>query len=313
MIKKSAMYAVAAVLLIAVAILGGKISRLEGQLTALENTVRNNELSLQARVNEIYGNVDDMLNKQASLFSKVSTKHGDFDPASGTVSLEISVVPKVLEKDMEITASMDGLTTEFIKGEDGEYTASVKLGIFKAYDTLPLLTIEADGKEKTEYLEDADVSNLWTRYLPTMETANINGSASYAAGGLTVDGKLELSYKAAQKNPKAGFSKFSLVTELDGKEIGVRDVTGELTFSPDTVGGFAAVPFRESYDADAMGYFAVYLIAEDSFGYMHKKQVFDWYHPDERDIAREPDVLAGRRDEIIMDKEGRVLSENRGS
>jgi len=56
----------------------------------------------------------------------------------------------------------------------------------------------------------------------------------------------------------------------------------------------------------------IYLIAEDSLGYIHKREAYSWDHPDTAGRTAEAvkEVLR-YGDEIVLDKEGNVLNVNK--
>lgn len=69
-------------------------------------------------------------------------------------------------------------------------------------------------------------------------------------------------------------------------------------------GAIDAIDFKETYKIPGEDILIIYLVAEDSLGYLHKKLAFTWHHPDINGAIPEP---AHSIEEVITDKNGKVL------
>lgn len=312
--KKNLPYVIIIGLVIAVIVSFAKIESLRTDIALLQNSQSNDAHRLEQQISSIYDNVDEQLKKQASLFSGVKHEFGEFDADAKMVNVKISVVPKTITANMVVNISAGDKTVKMEKAENGEYQAYVSVGLFDEYDTFPLLTIVSNGETKTEYIENIGLSYLWPNYLPTMEMGEIlSDYATYieepsaADNTLTVKGNLELSYSRAEKYPDAVFEKIYVTAEKDGAEIARKDVTDAIGLSEDGRVGSFSVPFREIYQVGESDSLTLYIVAEDSLGYIHKKTAYDWTRSDEEGPRREP-VYAGRYGgEYIYDKAGNLL------
>ena len=212
------------------------------------------------------------------------------------------------------------------------------VGIFEEYDTAPLVKIRMGSETKNEYLETVPVSYLWSNYLPTIEDAEIwdtdvtlreNGDKST----VTVNGYMEMSYCRAKVSPEVDFEKLYLVAETENGEIAkkaitqavaenrndgstgakevLREIVAERTNQIEASVALSS-SFREIYDIGESEELSLYVVAEDSLGYVHKVCAFKWNRPDENGNRREPTRApewAGvyNRGEVIYDKDGTLL------
>jgi len=299
------------VLVVALVIAFSQISSLKSDIKMLDNDLSNEKSRLENQISSIYTNVDNQLKKEASLFNNVTWNYGELNEETKTASINFTVLPKVITDDMKVNLSIGGKSAEMVKKSNGEYSADIPVGLFENLDYFPIVTIKSNGETKTEILENHSVQYIWTSYLPTVNGGNIRADkASLRDGKLTVDGELVVGYSIPSLNKNVKFTKYSLKVEANGKEISSKDITNTISDyekSLDIDGGRAEIPFNETYDLMGSDTLNIYLIAEDSLGYIHKKEAFSWEHPDSdgrQAEAIEPAHYAG---EVILDKAGNVL------
>ena len=269
---------------------------------------------MRNQISSIYNNVDEQMKKQGSLFTNVKREFGEFNSETMKADIKISVVPKTIVDNMKVNVSLCGATAEMTKNENGEYSAVVPVGIFEIEDYFPLVTISANGETKTEYLEDQSVHGIFSNYLPTMLGGTIKTSrASLTDGKLTVDGDFFVGYNLGDVDKRAKFEKYTLITEVAGKEIAKKDITDIITKHErvDNIeNGKVNFQFKETYDLSGENSLTIYVVAEDTFGYLHKKIAFNWHHPDIDEPVPEPAHAVEEAmyvGEIITDKDGKVL------
>ena len=68
--------------------------------------------------------------------------------------------------------------------------------------------------------------------------------------------------------------------------------------------------FKETYNLNGENELTIYIVAEDTLGYLHKKIAFSWHHPEVDEAAHEPaHAIEEARyvGEVILDKDGKVL------
>ena len=300
-------------LVVALVVCFAKMEDLKTRINQLDNIHANEVSSLRNQISSIYNNVDEQMKKQGSLFTNVKREFGEFNAETMKADIKISVVPKTIIDNMKVNVSLCGTTAEMIKNTNGEYAAIVPVGIFETEDYFPLVTISANGETKTEYLEDQSVHGIFSNYLPTIIGGTIKTyTASVSKGKLTVDGDFFIGYHRGDADEKAEFTKYTFITEVAGKEIAREDMTAKIKNQEkvDNIeNGEITFRFNESYDLSGHHDLTIYVVAEDTYGYLHKKIAFSWYHPDMNHAASEPAHVIEERyvGEVILDKDGKVL------
>ncbi len=273
-----------------------KINELSDENDRLNNEVSNfdNRINaLQNEINSIYNNVDEQLKKEASLLSGVNYTMGNLNADNSSVSLELSVVPKVITEGMMLRVSVGDKTVELVKNGNS-FVGTIDVGLFIEYDKYPLLTIETEDGTKTEYLENVDVSYLFYQYLPALYAEG--GSNKYSNGKLSVD--LNFIVESKHKDPNITFTKFTLIEEVNGTEVSSKDVTAQIMQSDMDY----TTQFSQTFEVAKGEELKVYLVAEDSLGYIHKILAHSWYQNNNGSIAET--VYGG---ESIYDKNGNLL------
>ena len=277
-----------------------RISALSGKVDSLiaENSgLRADIQGLHNSINSIYSNVDQQLKEQGSLISGVDYSLSDPCEDTKTVELSLSVVPKSISEDMELAVTVDGVTTP-LERQGSEFTGTMDVGLFVDYDQRPLLSIQSAEGTKTEYLDDIDITYLFSQYLPSLRGEMTGGNGRLSDGTLNVDIGFSIESNPAYDNSPITFTSFTLVEEINDTEVSRQDITNEIRKS------------GESYDTHyvkklnmALGdELKVYVVAEDSLGYIHKTLVYYWFESEDGSSA-EP-ILGG---EMIYGKDGNLL------
>lgn len=277
-----------------------KIATLSDEIDSLKT--RNSNLTgdiqvLRDEINSIYDNVDKQLKKQASLISGVDFSVGNPSEDMKTVELSLTVVPKAISDDMQVSVTVDGVTA-LLERNGSEFTGTIDVGLFIDYNQWPLLSIKSAGETKTEYLEDIDVSYMFSRHLPSLYADMSGGDGEFTDGSLSVDLGFSIESKPAYGNAPITFTSFTLIEEVNGKEISRQDITEEVRKSGESYNTRYVKNFKVTYGDELK----VYVIAEDSLGYVHKTLAHYWLESE--DGAQAEAVFGG---EMIYDKEGNLL------
>ncbi|MBO5015965.1 MAG: hypothetical protein J6C92_09155 [Bacteroidaceae bacterium] len=277
-----------------------KIATLSDEIDHLKS--RNSNLTgdiqiLREEINSIYDNVDKQLKKQASLISGVDFSIGDPSEDMKTVEFSLTVVPKSISDDMQVSVTVDG-NTAMLERNGNEFTGAIDVGLFVDYNQWPLLSIKTADGIKTEYLEDVDVSYMFSRHLPSLYADMSGGSGKLSNGTLSVDLGFTVETKPASQNAPVTFTSFTLIEEVNGKEISRQDITEEVRKSGESYNTRYVKNFKVTY-GDKL---KVYVIAEDSLGYIHKTLAHYWL---EREDGSQAETVFGG--EMIYDKDGNLL------
>lgn len=277
-----------------------KIALLSDEIDSLKS--RNSNLTgeiqvLRDEINSIYDNVDKQLKKQASLISGVDFSIGNPSEDMKTVELSLTVVPKAISDDMQVSVTIDGVTAP-LERNGSEFTGTIDVGLFVDYNQWPLLSIKSAGETKTEYLEDIDVSYMFSRHLPSLYADMSGGNGKFNDGSLSVDLGFSIESKPAYGNAPITFTSFTLIEEVNGKEISRQDITDEVRKSGESYNTRYVKNFKVTYGDELK----VYVIAEDSLGYIHKTLAHYWLESEDGSQAQ-----AQFGGEMIYDKDGNLL------
>ena len=277
-----------------------KIAELSDELDHLK--IRNSNLTgeiqvLRDEIASIYDNVDTQLKKQTSLLSGVDFSIGDPSEDFKAVELLLTVAPKMISDDMQVSVTVDG-NTVLLEQNGSEFTGTMDIGLFVDYDQWPLLSIKTAEGTKTEYLEDVDISYMFARYLPSVYADMSGGGGKLSDGTLSVDLGFSIETQSAYGNSPVTFTAFTLVEEVNGKEISRQDITSEVRKSGESYHTQYVKSFQVTYGDELK----VYVIAEDSLGYIHKTLAHYWLESE--DGAQAEAVFGG---EMIYDKDGNLL------
>lgn len=275
-----------------IAELSDAVENLQRENTSLSNGIQ----ALRDDIHSIYNNVDAKLNEQASLVSGVDFEIGDISEDMKSVELALTVVPKLVSDEMEVTISVDGKTVSLTRN-GCEFSGTVAVGLFVDYNQWPLLSIKSAEGTKTEYLDSVDVSYLFSRYLPSLY-ADMSASSILKNGKLQVDAGFSIESKPANSNSPITFVSFTLIEEINGEEISRKDITEEVRKS----GSSYDTRYINSFEMSQEDELRIYVIAEDTLGYIHKTLAHFWVQSEDGAVAEA--VFGG---ELIYDNDGNLL------
>ena len=268
------------------------VKKLKSQNSNLDSEIQ----MLRNEINSIYNNVDKQLKQEASLISGVDFSIGDPSEDMKSVKLSLTVIPKLITDNTELFVTVAGVIAPLSRNES-EFTGTIDVGLFVDYNQWPLLTIKSEEGTKTEYLDDIDVSYMFTRHLPALE-ADMSASSELSNGKLQIDAGFRISSKPAYGKAPITFTSFILVEEVNGKEISRKDITDEVRKS----GEVYNTQYVKSFEVAHGDELKVYVVAEDSLGYIHKTLAHYWIESENG--AQAETVFGG---ETIFDKDGNLL------
>lgn len=272
--------------------LADDVKKLKSQNSNLDSEIQ----MLRNEINSIYNNVDKQLKEQASLLTGVDYTIGNPSEDMKSVQLSLKVVPKIISDDMELSVTIDGKTAPLTK-KGNEFTGTIDVGLFVEYDQWPLLSIKTSEGTKTEYLDGVDISYLFSNHLPKLE-AHMAASSKLSNGKLQVEAGFRIASHLAYGNAPITFKSFTLIEEVNGKEISKQDITDEVRKSDENYN----TRYIKSFEVSQGDELKVYVIAEDSLGYIHKTLAHYWIESENG--AQAETVFGG---ETIFDKDGNML------
>ncbi len=292
------LYIVIVALVIALVVAFARISELSDEIQNVRSLYQNRLQQLQNEIDSIYDNVDEQMKQEASLLAGVEYSCGELDVVTHEVPVTLTVTPKVIAEDMTLAVTIGDKTMELLR-KGSVFTTVIPTSLFLEYEKSPLLTMRSGGTTQTEYLESVAISNLWSEYLPSGWSSFSADTEEYSDGKLSLSGTLHMAWYDNVEG-EVVFDSFILVTERAGKEVIRENITAKME------GGKIAdkeymidLQIKQRVDEDER--FAIYLLAEDSLGYIHKERVFSWYMT-EGGYAEEVDMGYW-----IYDDEGNLL------
>ena len=277
-----------------------RISKLSNKIDSLitENSRLTADIQgLNLSINSIYDNVDQQLKEQGSLISGVDFSLGDPSEDMKTVELSLTVVPKSISEDMVLAVTVDGVTAP-LERQGSVFTGTIDVGLFVDYNQWPLLSIQSAEGTKTEYLDDIDISYLFSRHLPSLYADMSGGSGRLSDGTLSVDLGFSIESKPAYGYAPITFTTFTLIEEINGTEVSSQDITDEVRKSGESYNTRYVKNFNISFGDELK----VYVVAEDSLGYIHKTLAHYWFEAEDGSVAET--IYGG---EMIFDKDGNLL------
>ncbi len=276
-----------------------KIDSLSEENQNMFNAIGNLERRLDlvySEINSIYANIDEKLREEASLISGVDYSVTGMSVDDAVAKLSISVTPKQISDDMKVSVSVDGITAELARS-GSSFEGTLDVGLFIYYDEYPLLSIETADGVMTEYLDDVNISNLFETYLPAIY-ADMTGTSDYHDGRLGVDLHFTVDVKPSDAPEAVTFTSITLIEVVNGEEIGREDITEDVELAD---GGYRT-SFKDTYIISRGDELRVYVVAEDSLGFIHKNLAFMWFKNGEGAVA---EVIFGG--ESIYDRDGNLL------
>ncbi len=277
-----------------------KIHNLELQLKNETGYLQGRISSLESSISNIYHNVDEKLEAEASQVAAADWTLDDIDVEKRTAVLECTVTPKLYE---------EGVTEAVLICNGQEYSMAMEDGTFYVRVTTDLFDtgyVEAvklvDGDQiRTEYLD-------WTIYpremlLPDLH-AGFSGSSSFGQKNeakktsvWTLNGELDVRFD--QKGDAFdGFTSIDLVKRLDGKEL-------ERTSIPADENGNYTMKFNLSGEVPFGGRYELTVEAVDSYGLVYRSLVHRW-QSDRNGEPVEDDFWRGHS-ASIYDEKGNLL------
>ena len=277
-----------------------KINSLSDEIDDLKREYVSEVDMLQDQINSVYRNVDEELKKQASLLTESTFSLGELDIKTQKVPVTIQIVPKEISEDMQIKVELDGEQADFVKNGNF-YEATIPVGLFLIEEPYPMVSITTAGVTKTEKLEEMWLGELWGKWFPSLWAEDTTGRSSFKDGKLVFDTQTLIEWDYPNNDSQIVFENFAIVTEINGKEVKRVDVTDKVKNAEGFAEGIVALEFTDTYEAVVGDAVSVYVVAEDSFGYIHKTLAHFWK---KSGGATAETVYGG---ESIYDKQGNMI------
>lgn len=268
------------------------------KLNSLENSMdrslqeNNNTISnLENEINNIYANVDKMLEKQLSILDTYNVEFaGEMDSDKLTVPVAVSITPKEYSDGLTATLQINNENIA-MENEGISFSAYADLKVFE--DSQIKVILEQDGIKKTETLEE--FNDLQNKYLLDIQ-GGFNGNSSYRSCKFMYDGEINLFIIGSQED---NIEKVSVIKDINGSIIGeqkIEDLSGDILIDID-----------DEVELGASDKFTMYVHVQDKYG-LNYKYIIMTYEIDSKgeDVNKYPEWSNGSIVEI-SDKNGKVL------
>lgn len=299
-IKERDLYIIILVMVVMLGFCFVKINSLSDEIDDLKRDYLSEDDMLRDQINSIYRNVDEQLKKQSSLITESTFTLGELDTKTQKVPVTIQIVPKEISEDMQIKVELDGEQADFVKNGNF-YEATIPVGLFLIEEPYPMVSITTAGVTKTEKLEEMWLGELWGKWFPSLWAEDTTGRSSFKDGKLVFDTQTLIEWDYPNNDSQIVFENFAIVTEINGKEVKRVDVTDKVKNAEGFAEGVVALEFTDTYEAVEGDVVSVYVVAEDSFGYIHKTLAHFW----KKSGGETTETVYGG--ESIYDKQGNMI------
>ena len=264
-----------------------KIDNLKGEISYLNNRISSLEDNLQNQINSIYSNVDEIINRKASLIETSEIEIGQVNSRDLTLPITLRVTPKEVSENTKVSLELDGELSPMDK-KDTSFSVTIIQSIFS--DLLPKLVIDENGLKKTMVDNQIGIESIKNEIFPKIYP-RLLGQASMRGNIYSRTGELKADIKEVKTDIK--FEKTYLLVKVDDKLISKEEIPIE-----ELSAGYELneqVPLKDG-ELSTMT-----LVVLDSIGLEHHYTVDTWLGGS--DMQREPWL----EDEHIYTGDGKLL------
>ena len=280
-----------------------RINELNNSVSNLQNNLDQNINTMRTDIADIYGNVDQRLKKEASILSGYDITYGPLDTTNYTTPILVSVTPKNADNNTSVSVEI-GETTVQLNRNGEVFSGYIDTNVFIADSTLPLITVKNSSSIQNEYLEDHDMKNLFTVFMPYLYSDLVIREETYSNNKTKVSYELSVDSKPQSENCTTTYTQIWLVGESNGKEVFRNDITQKVENSNGKIISiektFNSAEYKNYTD---MKYF---IVATDSLGFTHKCPINTLNHSSNGSTTTELEQVSDGWG-CIYDKDGKLL------
>lgn len=286
----------AVALVIAFVQLNGYKTESENRYNSLSNHIQR----VSDNIQEIYGNVDRMLEEEASLVTSFNYEYGKLDAEKRLVPVSVKITPKTLTDKTVLTLDFGSEKVELKRGDGGEFIADFNAPLFPDTDSKVVKLLIKDGN--TTQIQELDwyISSLYEEFLPQLMAGFVFDHTTFSEEkGLTVKGDVMFMGDIEESDGKA-FTDLKLVYMLNDKIVEEAEIP-EATFQS----AVSDIDIYKTYpDAKTEDIFTLYIEGVDEYGFVHRITLKETVCSSAESDAEEP---SDGFYEIILDKDGNEL------
>lgn len=268
----------------------------ENRLNSLSNQIQRVSDDIQS----IYGNVDKMLEEEASLVTSFNYEYGKLDAEKRLVPVSVKITPKTYSDRTTLTLDFGSEKVELKRGDGGEFIADFNAPLFPDTDSEVVKLLIKDGN--TTQIQELDwyISSLYEEFLPQLMAGFVFDHTTFSEEkGLTVKGDVMFMGDIEESDGKA-FTDLKLVYMLNDKIVEEAEIP-EATFQS----AVSDIDIYKTYpDAKTEDIFTLYIEGVDEYGFVHRITLKETVCSSAESDAEEP---SDGFYEIILDKDGNEL------
>ena len=280
-----------------------RINELNNSVSNLQNNLDQNINTMRTDIADIYENVDQRLKKEASILSGYDITYGPLDTTNYTTPILVSVTPKNADNNTSVSVNI-GETTVQLNRKGEVFSGYIDTNVFIADSTLPLITVKNSSSTQNEYLEDHDMKNLFTVFMPYLSSDLVIREESYSNNKTKVSYELSVDSKPQSENSTTTYTQIWLVGESNGKEVFRNDITQKVENNNGKIISIEKTFNSSEYkNYTDMKYF---IVATDSLGFTHKCPINTLNHSSDGSTTTELEQATDGWG-CIYDKDGKLL------
>ncbi|MFI3227727.1 MAG: hypothetical protein R3Y09_10035 [Clostridia bacterium] len=193
------------------------IEDLENQVWNYQNQLNSAQSSLSNQISNIYTNVDEKLEEQASIIFSANTEFGEFDADTLTVPITFTVEPKQVNDSTSVSLKFDDETIMLEKG-DTVYSGT-KIFTLSGDEIYPNVIIKDGETQNVTQDRGLYLYNLVQEFIPRLYPDEFFGYGySYVDDPDIIE--FQQSGEMYIKGDCDGFESVKYVTYIDGKVAG---------------------------------------------------------------------------------------------
>ena len=286
-------------LVIALFISFAEINVLRDSIDNLNANFYSNIDTVNRNIESIYDNVDEKLKKQSSILSGYNAQYNNLDTINYTTPIEFTVTPKTLSDDTEVLVTLGGKTTVLNRVNE-TFKGVIDTDVFMKDNAIPLVSVKSKGNIQNEYLEE-NFECLFKQFMPYLTAQMTVTEEKFLNEKVRLTGDIAVDYKPSSAECETAFTKYLFIVSTNGKEIYNKDITKDIEASNGEIRDFSV-----TFSADVRDSFTYYIVATDSFGFIHKQKVICNYVGNGNSITQEIDTTIDGWGEIF-DSKGNIL------
>lgn len=280
-----------------------RINELNNSVSNLQNNLDQNINTMRTDIADIYENVDQRLKKEASILSGYAITYGPLDTTNHTTPILVSVTPKNADNNTSVSVKI-GETSVQLNRNGEVFSGYIDTNVFITDSTYPLITVKNSNSSQNEYLEDHDMKNLFTVFMPYLSSDLVIREESYSNSKTKVSYELSVDSKPQSENSTTTYTQIWLVGESNRNEVFRNDITQKVEKSNGKI-----ISIEKTFNSTEYKNYTnikYFIVATYSLGFTHKCPINTLNHSSNGSTTTELEEATDGWG-CIYDKDGKLL------